>query len=59
MNELEIILKDHDWSLAGYLNRPSIDKLMKENPDQSSVLWEQYCPWSDTNGGYIKWAKNE
>ena len=59
MNELEIILKDHDWRLTGYVTRPSVDKLMKEHPEQASALWEQHCPWSDTNGGYIKWAKNE
>ena len=34
--------------------------LMKENPEQSSALWEQYCPWSDTNGGLLEWwAKND
>jgi hypothetical protein len=32
-----------------------LDKLIKENPDISKALWEQYCPWSDSNGGYIKW----
>ena len=59
MNELETALTVHDWSLAGYITRPSIDKLMKENPTEAKALWEQHCPWSDTNGGYIKWAKNE
>jgi hypothetical protein len=31
---------------------------MKENPEQANTLWEQYCPWSNANGGYIAWAKN-
>jgi hypothetical protein len=59
MNELETVLKTHDWTLAGYKSRVNVDKLMKENPEQSSVLWEQHCPWSNANGGYIEWAKNE
>lgn len=59
MNDLETALKTHDWTLAGYISRVNIDKLMKENPEQASVLWEQYCPWSDTNGGIIEWAKND
>lgn len=59
MNELETALKDHNWSIAGYVTRPSLDKLMKEHPEQAAALWEKYCPWSDTNGGYIKWAKDE
>ena len=58
MNELEIALKAHNWSLDGYKSRVNIDKLMKENIEQSTVLWEQYCPWSVANGGYIEWAKN-
>ena len=57
MNELETALKNHDWSHAGYLMRPALDKLMKENPETATALWEQYCPWSSTNGGYIAWAK--
>ena len=59
MNELETALKAHDWTLNGYKSRVNIDKLMKENIEQSKALWEQYCPWSDTNGGYIAWVKNE
>ena len=59
MNELETALKTHDWTLAGYKSRVNIDKLMKENPEQSTLLWEKYCPWSVTNGGYIQWVKNE
>ena len=58
MNDLETALKNHDWSLAGYRARYSLDLLMKENPEQATVLWEQYCPWSNANGGYIAWAKN-
>ena len=57
MTELETALKNHDWSLDGYAVRSTLDKLMKENPETSKALWEQYCPWSDTNGGYINWAK--
>jgi hypothetical protein len=57
MNDLETALKNHDWSLNGYLTRSGIDKLIKENPETSKALWEQYCPWSDTNGGYIKWKQ--
>ena len=59
MNELEIVLKVHDWTLNGYKSRVNIDKLMKENPETGKALWEQYCPWSNTNGGYVAWAKNE
>ena len=59
MNELETALQTHDWTLDGYKSRVNIDKLMKENPEQSTALWEQYCPWSVTNGGYIEWVKNE
>ena len=58
MTDLETALKNHDWSLAGYKARHSLDLLMKENPEQATVLWEQYCPWSNANGGYIAWAKN-
>ena len=58
MTELETALKNHDWSLAGYKTRTALDKLMIENPDTRQALWEQYCPWSDTNGGYIAWAKS-
>ena len=58
MNDLETALKNHDGSLAGYRARYSLDLLMKENPEQATVLWEQYCPWSNANGGYIAWAKN-
>jgi hypothetical protein len=57
MNELETALKAHDWTLDGYKSRINIDKLMKKYPDQSKALWEQYCPWSVANGGYIAWAK--
>ena len=58
MNELETALKAHDWTLDGYTSRINIDKLMKEHTEQSKALWEQYCPWSETNGGYIEWVKN-
>ncbi len=57
MNELETALKVHDWTLNGYKSRVNIDKLMKENPETGKALWEQYCPWSNTNGGYVAWAK--
>lgn len=57
MTELETALKNHDWSLDGYTARPGIDRLMKENPDTGQALWEQYCPWSETNGGYINWKQ--
>jgi len=57
MNELETALKNHDWSLDGWKTRIALDRLMKENPDTGKALWEQYCPWSDTNGGYIKWSQ--
>lgn len=62
MNELETALKGHDWSLAGYTTRPAIDQLMKSHSDPADAkkLWEQYCPWSDTNGGLLEWrAKND
>ena len=59
MTDLETALKTHDWSLDGWKSRIELDRLMKETPDQAKVLWEQYCPWSDANGGYIVWAKNK
>ena len=59
MTALETALKNHDWSLAGYKSRSSLDLLIKDNPEQAKALWEQYCPWSATNGGYVAWAKNE
>jgi hypothetical protein len=51
MNELETALKGHNWSLAGYTTRPAVDQLMKSHSDPADAkkLWEQYCPWSDTN----------
>ena len=60
MTELETALKSHDWSLAGYTARPELDRLMKSrsDPAEAHALWEQYCPWSATNSGYIAWAKN-
>jgi hypothetical protein len=30
---------------------------MKENIETGKALWEQYCPWSDANGGYVKWKQ--
>jgi hypothetical protein len=59
MTDLETALKTHDWSLDGWKTRIELDRLMKESPEQAKTLWEQYCPWSDTNGGYIVWAKNK
>ena len=59
MTALETALKNHDWSLAGYKSRSSLDLLIKDNPEQAKALWEQYCPWSATNCGYVAWAKNE
>ena len=58
MTALETALKNHDWSLDGWNTRPELDRLMKETPEQATTLWEQYCPWSNANGGYIAWAKN-
>ena len=59
MNELETALKGHNWSLDGYITRTNIDQLMKSHidPAKAKELWEQYCPWSNTNGGYVKWTK--
>ena len=51
MTDLETALKTHDWSLDGWKARIELDRLMKESPEQAKALWEQYCPWSDTNGG--------
>ena len=55
MNELETALKNHDWSLAGYVGRVQVDQLMKQHPAEAAALWEKHCPWS--NGGYIAWSK--
>jgi hypothetical protein len=58
MTELETLLKNHDWSHAGYVTRPAVDQAMRVNVGvEATSLWEQYCPWSDTNGGYIAWSK--
>lgn len=57
MTDLETALKSHDWSLAGYVARPELDRLMRLHADSAVALWEQYCPWSTANGGYISWAK--
>jgi hypothetical protein len=59
MIDLETALKNHDWSLNGYTTRSGLDQLLKQNPETGQALWEQYCPWSDTNGGYIKWIQNK
>ena len=60
MNELETLLKMHDWGHAGYTTRPALDLTMKTNiGPESQALWEKYCPWSNANGGYINWIKNE
>ena len=58
MTDLETALRTHDWSLDGWKSRIELDRLMKESPEQAKALWEQYCPWSNTNGGYVAWAKN-
>ena len=58
MTELETALKNHNWSLDGYTTRPELDRLMKENLETGKALWEQYCPWSDANGGYVAWSKS-
>lgn len=59
MTELETALKEHNWGHGGYTTRPKVDQLMKSHidPVEAKKLWEQYCPWSDNNGGYIEWAK--
>jgi hypothetical protein len=58
MTELETLLKNHDWSHAGYVTRTDVDQAMRVNAGvEATSLWEQYCPWSDTNGGYIAWSK--
>ena len=58
MNELETALKNHNWSLAGYVTRPGVDQAMRVNQDaEATALWEKHCPWSNSNGGYIAWSK--
>ena len=57
MNELETALKNHDWSLAGYVGRVQVEQLMKQHPAEATALWEKHCPWSNSNGGYIAWSK--
>ena len=59
MNQLETALKSHDWTHMGCVARPALDQLMRTHPDAAAAkaLWEQYCPWSTTNGGYIAWAQ--
>ena len=58
MNDLETLLKNHIWDLSGYLTRPAVDQAMRANTGaDATALWEKYCPWSGTNGGYINWIK--
>ena len=58
MNELETLLKNHIWDLSGYTTRCALDSAMKANAGaESQALWEKYCPWSNTNGGYVNWIK--
>ena len=59
MNQLETALASHDWGMDGYATRPGLDQLMKSHTDPTvaQALWQQHCPWSNTNGGYVKWAK--
>jgi hypothetical protein len=57
MTELELALKNHDWSLAGFAGRVLVDQLMRQHPAEASALWEKHCPWSNSNGGYIIWSK--
>jgi hypothetical protein len=34
------------------------DQAMRANASaEATALWEKYCPWSETNGGYIAWSK--
>ena len=56
MTDLETALHDQDWSLAGWKTRVELDRLMKQDTEHAKALWEKYCPWSDTNGGYVAWA---
>ena len=56
MSDLETALQNQDWSHAGYKTRPALDKLMQEHKEHATELWEKYCPWSATKGGYIAWA---
>ena len=58
MTDLETALKNQDWSLDGWKTRTELDRLVRENPEIGKALWEQYCPWSNANGGYIAWVKN-
>lgn len=59
MTELETALIAHNWSLEGYLARPVLDNLMRTHADKAEAasLWDQHCPWSVKNGGYINWIK--
>ena len=57
MTEFEILLKNHIWDLSGYATRPALDLAMKNNGPEAHAWWGKYCPWSNTNGGYIKWSK--
>jgi len=58
MNELETLLKNQIWDLSGYTTRPALDSAMKTNAGaEATALWEKYCPWSNTNGGYVNWIK--
>lgn len=58
MTELETLLIKHNWSLDGYALRSVLDQAMRAAPGaDATALWEKYCPWSNTNGGYIAWSK--
>ena len=56
MTDLETALQNQDWSLAGWKTRAELDRLMKQDTEHAAALWEKYCPWSNTNGGYVAWA---
>jgi len=58
MTELESLLKNHNWDHGGYVLRAALDQCMRDNAGvEANDLWEKYCPWSNTNGGYIKWIQ--
>ena len=52
------MLKNQIWDLSGYTTRCALDLAMKTNAGaEATALWEKYCPWSNTNGGYVNWIK--
>ena len=59
MTELELALKNHDWSLAGFAGRVLVDQLMKQHPAEASALWENTALGATATAVILFGANNE